>query len=62
MKHELRWNPELEEWFCMRCGCTSDRIVCEEAQAEMESFECELGSKASARDDNTQKGRTDRPA
>jgi hypothetical protein len=42
MKHELRWNPELQEWFCVRCGRTSDHIVCEDAQAEMELFECEL--------------------
>ena len=42
MKHELRWNPELEEWFCVRCGRTSDHVVREDAQAEMEFFECQL--------------------
>jgi hypothetical protein len=41
MKHaEIRWNPELEEWFCVRCGRTSDHVVHEDAQAEMEFFEC----------------------
>jgi hypothetical protein len=38
MKHELRWNPELQEWY----GRTSDHIVCEDAEAEMELFECDL--------------------
>ena len=38
MEHELRWNPELQEWY----GRTSDHIVCEDAEAEMELFECEL--------------------
>ena len=43
MKHpEIRWNPELEEWFCVRCGLTSDHITNEDAQTEMEFFECSL--------------------
>jgi hypothetical protein len=42
MKHlEIRWNPELQEWFCVRCGRTSDHLVREDAQTEMELFECE---------------------
>ena len=43
MRHgEIRWNPELQEWFCVRCGLTSDHTLREDAQAEMELFECEL--------------------
>jgi len=45
VKHsEIRWNPELEEWFCVRCGRTSDHAVREDAQAEMDVFECVLPS------------------
>ena len=49
MKHEIRWNPELEEWFCLRCGRVSDHLVREDAQAEMELFECELPFNASGK-------------
>jgi hypothetical protein len=43
MKHpELRWNPGLQEWFCVRCGLTSDHSNREGAETELESFECEL--------------------
>lgn len=43
MKHqEIQWNAELQEWFCVRCGRTSDHSAREDAQAEMEWFECEL--------------------
>jgi hypothetical protein len=45
VKHpEIRWNPELEEWFCVRCGRTSDHVVQDDAQVEMELFECEVPS------------------
>jgi hypothetical protein len=43
MKHaDIQWNPELEEWFCLKCGRTSDHVMREDAVAEMEWFECEL--------------------
>jgi hypothetical protein len=43
MKHpELRWNPALEEWFCVKCGRTSDHINQEDAKTELEFFECKL--------------------
>jgi hypothetical protein len=43
MKHlGIRWNPDLQEWFCVRCGRTSDHVVREDAQVEMEAFECEI--------------------
>jgi len=43
MKHsELRWNPELQEWLCVRCGLTSDHSNREDAETELESFQCRL--------------------
>jgi hypothetical protein len=46
MKHEdIRWNPELQEWFCVRCGRTSDHLVRGDAEVEMEQFECEVPAK-----------------
>ena len=42
MAHELRWNPELQEWFCARCGRTSDHLRIEEAEIEIEVFPCKL--------------------
>ena len=43
MKHpEIRWNPELEEWFCVKCGLTSDHIIREDAETELDVFECEM--------------------
>jgi len=43
MKHpELRWNPSLQEWFCVKCGRTSDHIDQEDAKTGLESFECEF--------------------
>ncbi len=43
VKHpQIRWNPELQEWFCVRCGLTSDHIRKENAETELEFFECRL--------------------
>jgi hypothetical protein len=43
MKHlHIRWNPELQEWFCVKCGRTSDHTVRQNALVEMELFNCEL--------------------
>src|SRR6266446_5917997 len=43
MKHlDIRWNPDLQEWFCVKCGRTSDLVVRQDAQVEMELFECEI--------------------
>jgi hypothetical protein len=49
MKHlEIRWNPEFQEWLCVRCGRTSDHVVYEDAQAELALFECELPAASDA--------------
>lgn len=39
---ELRWNPELQEWFGVRCGLVSDHITHEDAWTELALFECHL--------------------
>ena len=45
MKHgELRWNPGTREWFCIRCGRGSDYLTKQDAQVELEQFECSLPS------------------
>ena len=38
----IRWNPDLQEWFCASCGRTSDHTKLEDAKKEMEYFKCEL--------------------
>jgi hypothetical protein len=50
MKHQdIRWNRETEEWFCAKCGNTSDHIRKEDALVEMEQYECELPTAKSGR-------------
>jgi hypothetical protein len=42
MKHQvLKWNPVLEEWFCAKCGQTSDHFRLEDAQEELAQYDCE---------------------
>jgi hypothetical protein len=43
-----RWNPELREWFCVRCGMTSICSTKGDAQVELGGFECILPSRGSA--------------
>ena len=40
--HDIRWNPELNEWFCALCGRTSDHVTATDAIAELEVFECAM--------------------
>jgi hypothetical protein len=41
MKHEnIRWNPAIREWFCPKCGRTSDHASEEAARQELEQWEC----------------------
>jgi hypothetical protein len=43
MKHEdIRWNRTNGEWFCAKCGRISQHMVKEDAQAELEEYECNL--------------------
>ena len=39
---DIGWNRETEEWYCAKCGRTSDHIKKEDALMELEQFECEL--------------------
>ncbi len=36
------WNDATQEWFCARCGRTSDHIAREDAQHELDLLECRL--------------------
>jgi hypothetical protein len=40
--HKIRWNPNIEEWYCAVCGRTSDHRKEEDAIRELEGFECSL--------------------
>jgi hypothetical protein len=43
LQHEdIRWNPELMEWFCAKCGLTSDHTAREDALVEFAESECSL--------------------
>ncbi|HEX3351484.1 MAG: hypothetical protein ACRD3H_18460 [Terriglobales bacterium] len=43
MKHEnIRWNPATQEWYCTKCGRTSDHTNELDAHSELEQFECSI--------------------
>lgn len=43
MKHEkISWNPATQEWFCTKCGRTSDHSSQNDAYFEIEQFECHI--------------------
>jgi hypothetical protein len=45
MKHEnLIWNPGTREWFCTQCGRTSDHTSLDDAQRELDQYECQVPS------------------
>lgn len=39
---DIRKNPELQEWFCAKCGAASDHTLREDAIVELSGFECSL--------------------
>jgi len=39
---DIRWNGEVQEWFCAKCGLTSDHVAKEDAIVELDQYECEL--------------------
>jgi len=46
LKHaDVLWNEEIQEWFCAKCGRTSDHTTKADALVELEQFECELPTK-----------------
>ena len=43
MEHKtIRWIPHTQVWFCTVCGRTSDHTNEEDAQRELELYECKL--------------------
>ena len=45
MKHEqILWNSGTREWFCAKCGRTSDRSTVHAAQGELDQYECHVPS------------------
>src|ERR1700687_1661525 len=49
MKHlVIRWNPATQEWFCIKCGRTSDHISEEDAHVELDQHDCQLPSQGTS--------------
>ena len=43
LKHtDVLWNEEMQEWFCAKCGRTSDHFTKEDALVELEQYDGEL--------------------
>jgi hypothetical protein len=41
LKHPvISWNPATQEWFCSKCGRTSEETSVEDAQERLEQYEC----------------------
>jgi len=40
----LTWNPVTKEWFCARCGRTSDQETVHDAQVALAPYECTVPS------------------
>jgi hypothetical protein len=40
VKHEIKWQPATQEWFCIRCSRTSDHVSQEDAERELSQFDC----------------------
>jgi hypothetical protein len=49
MKHlVIRWNPATQEWFCINCGRTSDKISEEDARVELDQHDCQVPSQGTS--------------
>jgi hypothetical protein len=43
MKHEtIIWNPGTENWFCKKCGRTSNQVEVEDARIELDRYDCNI--------------------
>jgi hypothetical protein len=43
MKHsKIVWNFNIRQWFCTKCGRTSDHVTEHDARVEMDQFDCQL--------------------
>jgi len=41
-EHQIFWNGGSKEWFCVRCGRTSDHITKLDAERELSGYDCIL--------------------
>jgi len=39
-EHQIQWNATGEEWLCLRCLRSSDHISKEDAEHEVNQFDC----------------------
>jgi hypothetical protein len=45
MKHlTIRWNPGTREYFCPKCGRTSEELTIQDARKKLEQYDCEIPS------------------
>jgi len=44
----IRWNPSTQEYFCPKCGRTSEELSIHDARAKLEQYGCEIPSVDSA--------------
>jgi hypothetical protein len=43
MKHlKIIWNPAIKQWFCSKCGRTSDQVSEQQARTELDRCECRI--------------------
>jgi hypothetical protein len=50
MKHlNIGWNPATKEWFCAKCGGTSDHANVHDAHKALDQYECQVPSVESPR-------------
>jgi hypothetical protein len=40
----IAWNPATKEWFCTKCGRTSDHASENDAHVELDQHECQVPS------------------
>ena len=40
----IAWNPATKEWFCTKCGRTSDHASENDPHAELDQYECQAPS------------------
>jgi len=41
--HALQWNPKVGQWFCLGCIQTSNQSSQDEAERELQQFQCDTG-------------------
>jgi hypothetical protein len=43
MSHlKIIWNPAIKQWFCSKCGQTSDHVSEQQARTELDRCECQI--------------------